>query len=101
MQKNNFAPGFRLSILDAIILAIGTVATIGLTMVVLVEVRKPSYHGLGWQWINPALPTWWESQLACLEKEQSSNVTAPTGARFDSPGDQPIGRYPSPGSGGQ
>jgi hypothetical protein len=25
---------------------------------------KPSYHGVGWQWINPGLPTWWESRNA-------------------------------------
>jgi hypothetical protein len=25
-------------------------------IVVVVEMRKPSYHGVGWQWINPGLP---------------------------------------------
>lgn len=33
------------------------------TAVVLVEMRKPSYHGVGWQWINPELPNWWESRM--------------------------------------
>ena len=28
-------------------------------LVVGAEMRKPSYHGVGWQSINPALPTWW------------------------------------------
>ncbi len=23
---------------------------------------RPSYHGLGWQWINPGLRQWWEAQ---------------------------------------
>lgn len=33
-------------------------------VVVVVEMRKPSYHGVGWQWINPGLPAWWESRVA-------------------------------------
>jgi hypothetical protein len=33
-------------------------------VIVVVEMRKPSYHGLGWQWLNPRLPSWWESQAA-------------------------------------
>lgn len=41
------------------------VATIvaGTTVVVLAnELRKPSYHGILWQRINPGLRTWWASQ---------------------------------------
>lgn len=39
--------------------------TIGLlvfamTTVILIEMRRPSYHGVGWQKINPDLPTWWK-----------------------------------------
>ena len=33
-------------------------------IVVAVEMRKPSYHGVGWKWINPGLPAWWESRMA-------------------------------------
>jgi hypothetical protein len=127
MQSGTFAPGFRLSIFDAVVLAIGIIAAIGLAtyvwwwgfvigfvighfflfcnvirmarpleltwagaflalaaptvvadkpgwpitaslsliatlVLVVMEMRKPSYHGLGWQRINPALPEWWESQ---------------------------------------
>jgi len=29
---------------------------------VAVEMRKPSYHGVGWKWINPKLPEWWKTQ---------------------------------------
>lgn len=29
-------------------------------IVVVAEMRKPSYHGLGWKRINPGLPVWWE-----------------------------------------
>jgi hypothetical protein len=33
-------------------------------VVVVVEMRKPSYHGVGWRRINPGLPTWWEARVA-------------------------------------
>jgi len=33
-------------------------------VVVVVEMRKPSYHGVGWQRINPGLPEWWEARVA-------------------------------------
>lgn len=33
-------------------------------IVVVVEMRKPSYHGVGWQRINPNLPAWWEARVA-------------------------------------
>ena len=34
-----------------------------LTMVIVVfmETRKPSYHGVGWRRINPGLREWWEA----------------------------------------
>jgi hypothetical protein len=28
--------------------------------VIVVEMRRPCYHGVGWRHINPALPSWWE-----------------------------------------
>lgn len=129
MNQRAFAPGFRLSVLDVVVLVGGTAATIVLSMfvwwwgfvpafvlahfflfcnvvrmarplellwggvfvvlagatvafetpgwlvtalvsllvtvaVVIVEMRKPSYHGVGWQRINPGLPAWWEARLA-------------------------------------
>jgi hypothetical protein len=129
MKQSDFAPGFRLSIVDVIVLVLGTAATIvfstmvwwwgfvpafvlahfflfcnivrmarplelvwagvfviqaGATIamdtpswlvtavvslavtvvVVVVEMRKPSYHGVGWQWINPGLRAWWEVHVA-------------------------------------
>lgn len=33
-------------------------------IIVVVELRKPSYHGVGWQRINPQLPVWWATQSA-------------------------------------
>lgn len=29
-----------------------------------IEVRRDSYHGIGWQKINPRLPEWWQSHVA-------------------------------------
>jgi hypothetical protein len=29
--------------------------------VVVLQMRKPSYHGVGWQRINPNLRSWWEA----------------------------------------
>jgi hypothetical protein len=31
-------------------------------VVVDVEMRKPSYHGVGSRWINPGLPAWWQAR---------------------------------------
>lgn len=39
-----------------------TTTAVMLTMTVIVvsiEMRKPSYHGIAWQRINPGLPAWW------------------------------------------
>ena len=30
--------------------------------VVAIQMRRPSYHGVGWQRINPGLRRWWEMQ---------------------------------------
>ena len=30
-------------------------------LVVVLQMRKPSYHGFGWQRINPGLREWWSS----------------------------------------
>jgi hypothetical protein len=44
----------------------GWPATAGVSLVVTLvvvalQVRKPSYHGIGWQRINPGLRAWWEA----------------------------------------
>ncbi len=42
-----------------------TLVSLLVTMVlVVVEMRKQSYHGVGWQRINPNLLAWWESQIS-------------------------------------
>ena len=33
-------------------------------VVIAIEMRCPSYHGIAWQRLNPGLPQWWESRLA-------------------------------------
>jgi hypothetical protein len=45
-------------------------------IVVVVEMRKPSYHGVGWQRINPALPAWWEGRVA--EEDRNSGRSGST-----------------------
>lgn len=37
-----------------------SVSLVATVVVVRVEMRKPSYHGLAWQWINPGLSAWGE-----------------------------------------
>ncbi len=35
----------------------------GVTIIVtIIQTRAPSYHGVGWKLINPALPDWWSKQ---------------------------------------
>jgi len=29
-----------------------------------IEVRRPSYHGVGWEHLNPRLPEWWNQRVA-------------------------------------
>jgi hypothetical protein len=44
---------------------VATLATCFCTTVVLVirEMKKPSYHGVAWQKINPHLRTWWNMNV--------------------------------------
>ena len=53
--------------------------------VVIVEMRKPSYHGLAWQRINPALPVWWQTQA--LGSHSRKGGITPSGEKLgpDSP----------------
>jgi len=35
----------------------------GVTLILsLIQMRHPSYHGVGWKTINPALPEWWRAR---------------------------------------
>lgn len=34
----------------------------GLTVLLaIIEIRRPSYHGVGWRLLNPGLPEWWQN----------------------------------------
>lgn len=44
--------------------ATAVVSLVVTVVVVLLEMRKPSYHGVGWAWINPGLRGWWEKRAA-------------------------------------
>ena len=37
-----------------------TVATL---IVLWIESRRPSYHGIGWRTLNPQLPEWWQAHI--------------------------------------
>jgi hypothetical protein len=41
--------------------ALGVSLTLTVVLVA-VELRKPSYHGAFWRWVNPELPEWWEER---------------------------------------
>jgi len=42
--------------------AIALGASLACTLaVVVIQLRRPSYHGIAWQRINPQLPAWWEA----------------------------------------
>jgi hypothetical protein len=38
--------------------------------VVVAEMLKPSYHGVGWQRINPRLPEWWAENGPATENAE-------------------------------
>jgi hypothetical protein len=39
-----------------------SITLIGTLLVILAQVRKPSYHGIAWERFNPKLRDWWEAQ---------------------------------------
>ena len=41
---------------------VGTLAAT--VLVIVIEARKPSYHGVGWRRINPRLREWWQANLS-------------------------------------
>lgn len=44
-----------------VVFAVSSVVTV---VVAMIEMRRPSYHGVGWQKLNPGLPDWWQSAAA-------------------------------------
>ena len=49
------APGWWATTLGSVLVASAVVAA---------EIRRPSYHGIGWRRINPGLPAWWAARAA-------------------------------------
>lgn len=48
-----------------------TVVSIVVTIsVIAIERRKPSYHGIGWERINPNLPAWWDAHVAAASVQR-------------------------------
>ena len=45
-------------------IATATVSVALSIVLIALEAKKPSYHGVAWRKINPRLPDWWESQFA-------------------------------------
>lgn len=44
--------------------------SVAVTLVVVVfQMRQPSYHGIGWKQLNPQLPTWWQAQENCSNEQ--------------------------------
>ncbi len=46
----------------------GWPATFGISLgasagLIVFEMRKPNYHGIGWKRINPELSAWWKAQI--------------------------------------
>ncbi|HET6426092.1 MAG TPA: hypothetical protein VFG20_20545 [Planctomycetaceae bacterium] len=48
------------------------------TIVITLAMRRPSYHGIGWQTINPRLPEWWEAQNFLREGEAPAEPRSTT-----------------------
>lgn len=48
MQQPGWSTSFALSLAVTVV-------------VVVFQMRQPSYHGIGWKTINPQLPQWWEA----------------------------------------
>lgn len=49
MQQPGWPVSFALALLAAVV-------------IVTYQMRQPSYHGVGWKYVNPALPQWWQAQ---------------------------------------
>jgi hypothetical protein len=54
-------PGWQVTI------AVSLLATV---VIIVVQMRRPSYHGVAWQRINPNLRKWWEAQSSGPEESK-------------------------------
>jgi hypothetical protein len=42
------------------------------TLVICRELRKESYHGVLWRWLNPELPAWWAGRLDAATEHRAA-----------------------------
>ena len=59
--------------------------TVGITLattlaVIAAQLRQPSYHGLGWQRINPGLPEWWKARHTAPDEQPNAPADTIKGA---------------------
>jgi hypothetical protein len=64
---------------------LGWIVTFTLSFLVAVvliylETKKPHYHGIGWQKINPGLREWWENQQKGVQSSTSAKDASPRNA---------------------
>lgn len=45
-----------------------TISIAATIVVVSIELRKPTYHGIGWSWVNPSLRQSWEASMSGIKK---------------------------------
>ncbi|HZZ77838.1 MAG TPA: hypothetical protein VFE62_04935 [Gemmataceae bacterium] len=50
------------------------VSSMATLVLVAIQMRRLSYHGVGWQWINPNLPTWWAAKPCCRREFDRENL---------------------------
>jgi hypothetical protein len=43
-------------------------------VLVVLEARKRSYHGVFWRWINPGLPAWWATHAETTDAGAEAQV---------------------------
>ena len=51
----NETPGWLVTVVGSLVVTVAVIA---------IEMFSPSYHGIGWQRLNPRLPQWWETHVA-------------------------------------
>lgn len=49
------------------------VALVATVVLAIIETRRPSYHGIAWQTVNPNLPHWWQTRTQPSESGVSAD----------------------------
>lgn len=68
--------------------ALAFILSLLVTVVVMIlQLRRPSYHGLGWQRINPGLPQWWQAWWQAQGHEIGHEINLDATSNHKQPGD--------------